>query len=80
MMPAEVVSKGSEAMSQSVYLINPLGRTPHYFGAEVYDRWGLEPVQAIADLAIATVAAFVPDDFEVSLCDEYISAVDLDGL
>ena len=63
-------------MSKSLYLINPRGETPSYFGAEVYDHWGFTPVQGIADLAIPTVAALAPEDFDVQLCDEYISPID----
>ena len=53
-------------MGASLYLINPRGETPSYFGAEVYAHWGFPAVQGIADLAIPTVAALAPADFESS--------------
>lgn len=65
-------------MGKSLYLINPRGKTPSYFGADVYAEWGLPPIQGIADLAIPTVAAMAPADFDVTLCDEYISPIDFD--
>jgi hypothetical protein len=33
----------------------------------------------MADLSVATVAAFAPDDFQVKVCDEHISGVDFDA-
>ena len=36
-------------------------------------------VTRIAAASIATVAALAPDDFQVSLCDEAVQAVDLDA-
>jgi hypothetical protein len=39
--------------------------------------WGLAPATAFADLAIATVAAMVPDGFHVRLCDENVTPIDL---
>ena len=65
-------------MNRSIYLIKPKGESPSYFGAEAYELRGLPPAQGIADLAIATVAAMVPEELEVRLCDEYVEPVDLD--
>src|SRR5947209_8852019 len=49
---------------------------PSYFSSEVFAARGLPPAIATADLAIATVAALAPDDFQIRLCDENVSAVD----
>jgi hypothetical protein len=65
-------------VSKSLYLINPLADFPSYFSAEVFGAWGFAPATSMADLAIATVAALAPDDFEVRLCDENITPVDFD--
>lgn len=64
-------------MSKSLYLINPKADTRSYYEAEVFTYLGLPPTALIADLAITTVAALAPSDFEIALCDEHISAVDL---
>ncbi len=63
-------------MSQSIYLVNPAADFPAYFSAEAYVAQGLRPAAMIADLAIATLAALVPDSFDVRLCDENIGPVD----
>lgn len=65
-------------MSKSIYLIEPKANFPNYHSAEVVGHLGFPPFAYIADLILTTVAAFVPDDFEVTLCDEQISAADLD--
>jgi len=65
-------------MGKSLYLINPAADFPSYFSSEVFASRGLKPAVSFADLAIATVAAFAPDDFSVTLCDEHLSAVDFD--
>jgi radical SAM superfamily enzyme YgiQ (UPF0313 family) len=63
-------------MSRSIYLVNPRADFPTYFGAEMMAAWGLRPVTTIADLATTTVAAMVPDDFEIRICDEHVTPVD----
>lgn len=63
-------------MGKSLYLINAKAETPSYFGAEVFERSGLEPAHGIADLAAITVAALAPADWDVSVCDEYVTPVD----
>jgi radical SAM superfamily enzyme YgiQ (UPF0313 family) len=65
-------------MSKSLYLINPAADHPTYFSAEIYAAHGFQPATLIADLAIPTVAALAPVDFEVVLCDENIAPVDFD--
>jgi len=62
----------------SIYLINPGSDFPTYFGAEVYGGWGLAPAQSMADLCTATVAAMIPEDFDVTLGDEHVGPIDYD--
>jgi radical SAM superfamily enzyme YgiQ (UPF0313 family) len=63
-------------VGKSLYLVNPSADLPSYFGAEVFGGRGFAPATAMADLSVATVAAFAPADFKVSLCDEHIAPVD----
>lgn len=65
-------------MPKSLYLINPKSEVPTYFGAEVFEGFGLAAAQANADLATVTVAAMVPDDWQISICDEHVEPVDFD--
>jgi len=65
-------------MSKSLYLINPRPANPSYFGAEAFAHWGYDPAQAIADLATATVAALAPEDWRVTICEEYVEPIDFD--
>src|SRR5205085_4490396 len=62
----------------SIHIINPASSTPGFHGAEAYadDRGGWTQV---ADLAVATVAALVPDGWHIRLSDEHLSPVDLDS-
>jgi radical SAM superfamily enzyme YgiQ (UPF0313 family) len=64
--------------SRSLYLVNPKSTVPGYFGAEVFEHRSLTPAQGIADLATTTVAAMAPDDWQVSICEEFVEPVDLD--
>ncbi|HUQ99882.1 MAG TPA: radical SAM protein [Gemmatimonadaceae bacterium] len=63
-------------MSKSLYLINPRSKFPTYFSAEVFAASGFQPATAMADLAIPTLAALAPADFDVQLCDENVSTLD----
>lgn len=65
-------------MPRTIYLINPRNDFPTYFGAEVFEAWGLGRATSVADPSITTVAAMVPDDFRVEVCDEHLSPVDFD--
>jgi radical SAM superfamily enzyme YgiQ (UPF0313 family) len=62
----------------SIYAINPASDFATYFSAEVLAASGRTPAGIIADLAISTLAAFAPPEFDVRLCDENISSVDFD--
>jgi len=63
-------------VGKSLYLVNPAADMPSYFGAEVFGGRGFAPATSMADLSVATVAAFAPQDFNVSLCDEHLTGVD----
>ncbi len=65
-------------MSKSIYLINPSPDTPAYYSTDVLTHFGFDPITFIADLAITTVAALVPADFDVEICDQVISTVKFD--
>ena len=65
-------------MSKSLYLINPKAEIPSYYGAEVHEYWGHEPVFLIADLATVTVAAMAPKDWDITICEEHVQAIDFD--
>jgi radical SAM superfamily enzyme YgiQ (UPF0313 family) len=65
-------------VSKSIYFINPRAKFPTYFSAEIFAACGFKPATAMADLAIPTLAALAPADFDVRLCDENISPLDLD--
>jgi radical SAM superfamily enzyme YgiQ (UPF0313 family) len=63
----------------AIYLINPAADLPtSYFGAEVFAARLRRPAVMIADLAMPTLAALAPRDFEVFLCDEHLTPVDFD--
>ena len=66
-------------MSRSIYLVNPAADSPTYFSAEVVHGWGYGHAACLADLTISTVAALVPADFEVRLCDENVTPIDYDA-
>ena len=65
-------------MTKSIYIINPASDFPNYYTSEVHTAYGLPPAAAMGDLAITTVAAMVPEDFDLQLCDESVEAVDFE--
>ncbi|MBI4574388.1 MAG: B12-binding domain-containing radical SAM protein [candidate division NC10 bacterium] len=65
-------------MSPSIYLINPSSDFPTYFSADVFAGSGIQAAALMADLAISTIAAMAPNDFDVTLCDENITPIDFD--
>ena len=65
-------------MSPALYVINPATDFPSYFGGEVFAARGFPGATMVADLALPTLAALAPTDFDVTLCDESISAVDFE--
>jgi len=65
-------------MSRSIYLVNPAPDAPSYLDSEVFSAWGLKPAAFGADLTLPTLAAFVPEGWDVRLCDERLTPVDAD--
>ncbi len=65
-------------MAKSIYLVNPAADFPTYFGAEMVEAWGLTPAALIGELAIPTVAAMVPESFDLRLCDENLTRIDFE--
>lgn len=61
----------------SIYFINPRSSSPGYFGAEVFERALGVRLTSMADLALPTIAAMLPDSFQFELCDEDIAPADL---
>lgn len=64
-------------MEKSIYLVNPREPGPAFYGADVLKSWGMGRIANVADLSTTTVAALVPSDWTVSICDERIEALDL---
>jgi radical SAM superfamily enzyme YgiQ (UPF0313 family) len=63
-------------LRRSIYLINPAEKAPGYHSVEVLAHWRLARAVNAADLTMPTVAALVPPDWHVSICDERVQAVD----
>jgi len=63
----------------TIYLISPRAEPLAYFGAELYAHSGFDGAQMVADLTMPTVAALIPADFHIRLCDEHLTPVDLDA-
>src|SRR5688500_13918424 len=65
-------------MQRSIYLVNPAEAGPAFHGAEVFEAWGIGRVANVADLSTTTVAALIPAEWSVSICDERIEQVNFD--
>ncbi|MEX1061398.1 MAG: radical SAM protein [Methyloceanibacter sp.] len=65
-------------MQKSIYLVNPAEAGPAFHGAEVLEAWGMGRVANVADLSTTTVAALIPAEWSVSICDERIEQVNFD--
>ncbi len=65
-------------MAKSIYIINPASDFPNYVSAEILAASGFTGGTAMADAAVATVAALASKDFQVSICDECISPIEFD--
>lgn len=61
-----------------ILIINPATEIPGYHSGEVFAAAGLPARTPVADLAITTVAAFVPPDWDVRLVDEMIQPLDIE--
>ena len=62
----------------SICYINPTSDITSYYGVEALSAAGYAPACVVADLAIATVAALTPRDFDIRLVDESITPIDYD--
>jgi radical SAM superfamily enzyme YgiQ (UPF0313 family) len=65
-------------LAPSIYLINPAERSPGYHSLEVLEAWGIAKAVNFADLSTTTIAALVPRDWGVAICDERIDSVDFE--
>ncbi|MDZ4735922.1 MAG: radical SAM protein [Rhodospirillaceae bacterium] len=65
-------------VERSIYLINPRENAPGYYNMEVLSAWGVSRMVNLADLTTPTVAAMLPADWRVALCDERIEPVDFE--
>jgi radical SAM superfamily enzyme YgiQ (UPF0313 family) len=65
-------------MRKSIYLINPRDSVPGYFSMDVLSELGRGSFVAIADLSTPTVAAMVPPDWSVRICDDRLTPADPD--
>lgn len=72
------LAQSHDQMPKSLYLINARASLPTHFGAEIFAQFGFSPAQGIADLAAVTVAALAPPHWDISVCDEHLTPVDLD--
>jgi hypothetical protein len=63
-------------MGKSIYLVNPAESAPGYFSLDVFQAWNVRNLVALADLTMTTVAAMVPADWQISLCDERAMPID----
>jgi radical SAM superfamily enzyme YgiQ (UPF0313 family) len=63
---------------RAIYLVNPKESVLGWHGMEVLSDWGIADVTNFADLVTPTVAALVPDGWDISLCDERLQPVDFD--
>jgi radical SAM superfamily enzyme YgiQ (UPF0313 family) len=65
-------------MGRSIYIVNPASDFATYYSAEVLVGSGLPRAALVADLAIATLAALVPKDWQITLCDENCEPINFD--
>ena len=65
-------------MRKSIYLINPRERTPGYYGLEVLQAARISDAVGLADLSTTTLAAMIPRDWQITICDERGASVNTD--
>ena len=65
-------------MPHSIYIINPRDSAPFYFSSEVLETAGIGRFPILADLTTPTIAAFVPESWEIKICDARSQDVDFD--
>lgn len=74
----QLCNGGKGQMDKSIYLINPKESGPGHYSLEVFEALNIGRVVSMADLSTTTVAAMVPSDWQVAICDQRIQKVDLD--
>lgn len=57
-------------MPNSIYIINPREAAPFIFSSEVLASASIGRFPILADLTVPTLAAFVPQDWSIEICDE----------
>ncbi|HEX4192170.1 MAG TPA: radical SAM protein [Stellaceae bacterium] len=62
----------------SIYIINPATNGPGYYTGEAFSHADRRYVW-VADLSVATVAGFVPREWDIRIADESIAPADLDA-
>jgi radical SAM superfamily enzyme YgiQ (UPF0313 family) len=65
-----------DGLPTSLYLIHPRSPVPTYFGGESHAAFGFDRAVLLADVALPTVAALAPADFQITLCEEEVQNVD----
>lgn len=65
-------------VERSIYLINPREGATGYYNMEVLAAWGIGTFVSLADLTMPTVAALIPSDWRIELCDERVQPVNFD--
>ncbi len=65
-------------MRRSLYFINPAESSPGYHTMEVLKEWRIANAVNIADLTGPTIAALLPPNWEVQLCDERVQAINFE--
>jgi hypothetical protein len=65
-------------MKPSIILINPKSDFTTYFDGSIFAAAGFPNTTYFADLAIVTLAALVPEGWDIALCDENISELNFD--
>ena len=64
---------------KSIYLINPAPDYPSYSSSDVFYEITGRRVASFLSLAAPVVAAMIPQDFEVTLCEENDTPIDFDA-
>ncbi len=65
-------------MPNSMLIIVPRPSRPIYYSVDFIEQSGMGKYALIASLSAATLAAFAPNDFVVSIIDEHIDSVNYD--
>ena len=75
-LPVRERGEGASRAAVSIDRINPAEGGPAFHGMQVFEAWGLGRVANVTDLSTTTVAALIPAEWSVSICDERLDRVD----